>query len=319
MIYIIVGLIIAIIVFITIFIISLKMHNKLFNHRFVKGEYIKYYTFEEFNLSEDIVDIKCHNEIIKGFIYSNNNYDHNKVIIYTHGMYADHYAYMQDIGYLAQKYLVISFDMLGVSLSGGKTLKSLSNAVESLDYVIKYVKDNYKNKEIYLIGHSWGAYATLSCLKYHSDIKGVVALSPFITRKNALKDLLKTKILTPFILLIDSIKGGKYSNVNIIKNLNKYKGKVLIISSLDDNVINYRENTLYLMNKFNNFNYIIENNKSHNPQYTTSSVERLNTFLSNIAKLSGDELIDYMKNTNYHSLGEVDNNIMDKIIDFIND
>lgn len=311
-------LLVILIIIITLFIISLKVHNKLFNHRFEKNEYVKYYTYEEFNLNETKIDIKVNKETIKGFIYTSNYYDSNKIVIYTHGFFSNHYAYMQDIAYLARYYIVISFDILGVSESSGKNLKCFANATKSLDYVINYVKNNYKNKEIYLIGHSWGAYATLSALKYHKDIKKVVAISGFISRKNAIKSLIKShKILIPFIHIIDSLKCIKYSLVNIITNLKRYRGNVLIISSIDDSVINYKENTLYLKNKFKDFNYIIETNKSHNPQYKKESVDRLNVFLNNINKLKGSELINYMKNTNYHLLGELDNNIMDNIVEFI--
>ena len=76
-------------------------------------------------------------------------------------MLSDQNSYLQDIEYFCRNnYQVFGFDYIGVSSSTGKNIKGLGNSLKSLDIVISYLKLNYPNKDIYVVGHSWGGYAT---------------------------------------------------------------------------------------------------------------------------------------------------------------
>lgn len=316
-IYIIVGIFI---VFLILFLISYLFHNSIFGKRFIVDPKIRYYTKEEYNLNAESIHIKCKKETLVGSIYSYDNPKKNKIIIFAHGMFSSTKAYIQEIEYLCRNgYLVVGFDYIGTDLSSGKSLGSLSNGIKSLDYAIRYIKEEYKNYEIILVGHSWGAYNCLNVTMFHPDICCVVASSPFASMNRLLKGMLP-KILWWMIIyfkLIEFLKAGKYSFTNSKKALKRFKGKVLILHSIDDSVVKYKYNTQYLKNKFKDINYIILNDRAHNPTYTTNAVKLLGKYADDLKKLEADKVDEYKDNTDYHRLGELDDLIMNKIVKFI--
>ncbi|MCR5350753.1 MAG: lysophospholipase, partial [Acholeplasmatales bacterium] len=201
--YIILGIVgLLILLNIILFLIVLKSYNKIFNTRFEPSPLVKYYEASEYNLDSKKIEIKCENETIRGNIYTHGNYDENKIIVFVHGMNACKDAYMQEIGTLCQNgFMVLGFDHIGVYESTGK-LKGISSSVRTLDYVINYVKNNeeLKDKDIYVVGHSWGAYATINIVKYHKDIKGIVALAPFVNVSSFLRYSMNRK--NPLVILM---------------------------------------------------------------------------------------------------------------------
>ena len=317
--YIILGIIgFLILLNIVVFLIVLKSHNKIFNTRFTPSPLVTYYDAKEYNLDSKKIEINCDNEIIRGNIYTCGDYDKNKIIIFCHGMNACKEAYMQEIGTLCQNgFMVLGYDHLGVNESDGK-LKGISASIKSLDYVINYVKknDELKNKDIYVVGHSWGAYATINIVKYQKDIKGIVALAPFVNVSSYLRYSMKMK--NPFIILmiklIELIKFGKYADCDGLKSLEEYDGKVLLIQST-----NYNYAVGFLKNNLKDkCEYIILEDRLHNPDYKAEAVKYLNEFMSNIKKYKGKELEEYFKKQDFHKMGELDMNVMKNIINFIN-
>ncbi len=322
--YIILGIIgLLIIINVIIFLIVLKSHNKMFNTRFMPSPLITYYDAKEYSLDSKKIEINCDNEIIRGNIYTYGDYDKNKIVIFCHGMNACKEAYMQEIGTLCQNgFMVIGYDHLGVNESDGK-LKGISASIKSLDYVINYVKkdEELKNKDIYVVGHSWGAYATINIVKFHKDIKGIVALAPFVNISSFLKHSMNMKnpLVILMVNLIEFFKFGKYADCDGLKSLKEYNGKVLLIQSTDDNIVNYNYALRYLKDNLGDkCEYIILNDRLHNPDYKAEAVKYLSEFVSNINNYKGKELEEYFKKQDFHKMGELDDTIMKDIINFIN-
>ena len=311
------------IVFIILFLLiclaeAFKKHKKIFGSHFYVSSLIKSYTIDDFNISEIKDNIVSMKDEISTYLYSNKDIKSDKIIIFSHGMYSDHRSYLQEIGYLVNNgFLVLAYDSLGYGASGTNSIKGFGNNTKSLDIVIKYVKTKYPQFDIYLIGHSLGAYATLSVLKYHNDIKKICVLSPFVSYYKELKNMTQTRFLSFFVYIIDLFKNGKYACINTKKILTKYKGEALVISSKDDSIISFN-NTKYLMDNFKDFNYIIEETKDHNPDYTNDAVKKLKEFRKNLSILKDQELVNYMNHLDFKKLGELDFKIMNQIVDFLN-
>lgn len=318
MIYLLVCIIFIILFILICLVVAYTKHKNIFGSHFYVSDLIKSYTIDDFNINETKNTIVNGKDKISTYLYSKKDTRSDKIIIFSHGMYSDHTSYLQEIGYLVNNgYLVLGYDALGYGASDTSSIKGFGNNTKSLDIVIKYVKTKYLESKIYLIGHSLGAYATLSVLKYHNDIEKICVLSPFVSYYKELKNMTKTKFLSLFVYIIDIFKNGKYACINTKKVLTKYKGKVLVISSKDDSIINFN-NTRYLMDNFKNYNFIIEETKDHNPDYTNDAVKKLKEFRYNLTILECEELIDYMKHQDYKKLGELDSKIMDQIVDFLN-
>ncbi len=312
-------LIILICVFLCLFILFIlgkRKHDQIFGARFEVSPLIDSYKEEDFNLEKKTFKILCKKEVISSFYYYNDNSNKDNIIIFSHGMYSDHTSYMQEIGYLVNNgFSVFTYDALGYGKSSGKSTKGFGNNIKSLDYVINFVEQNFKYKHIYLFGHSLGSFASLNVLKYHNNIDEVLVLAPFVSYYKELKNLTKAKWLAPFVYLVDLFKNKKYALCNTKQILKKYNKDLFVISSEDDSIINV-DNTLYLENNFKNFQFLILNNKDHNPDYTDEAVKKLKDFRTNLGVLKGDELIKYMKSLNFRKLGELDKNIMEIIVNY---
>ena len=307
------------------FVIAKISHNQFFNYHYEADPDIPLYTAEEFNVSKDKVEFKEGKNTLRGYLYHKGEYDDNKIIIYAHGMFSNHNSYLQDICYLAEKgYLVLGFNYLGVSDSDGKNLKGFGSSIEGVDAAIKYIKSNdeLKNKDIYVVGHSWGGFAACNIVKFHPEIKGIAALAPFVSTYSIVKNTLPKQIrfITPMVVLIDDICCGKYSRCNSIKSLNSYKGKALLIQSTDDYIIDYNKSGIGLIkNKTTNknINYLTEENKGHQPHYTIEGVKLMREFEAKARTLRGEELKEYKGQCDFHKMGELDPRVMDKIVEMI--
>lgn len=317
--FIIIGIILFLsIISLTIYLVIAKKYNGQFNHRQELNPLVKSYTKDDYNLLEEKIIIPYKNDNIVGYLYNLDNYDSNKLIIFCHGFFSTKEAYIQDVGYLCQNnYQVFLYDSFGTNESSSN-LESFGSFMKALDIVINYFNnnDNYKNKEIYIVGHSLGAYSAGNIVKIHKQIKGICLLAPLYSIYDIIYSRLNNKLLTNICLNIDNKNSNGYSKYNLHDSLKDYKGKILIIHSLDDNIIN----TNYVKDKLkdlDNIEYITVNNRLHNPEYKIEAVNKLNQFVSELSKVNPNDYSEFYSKQDFKSMGELDNNIMDKIVEFL--
>lgn len=309
------------IIFIILIIIVYAVHNKLFNKRYIPLD-IDSYTAEEFNLSCEKIEVEYKKKMIRGYFYSLDGYDNDKLIIFAHGMDSSKESYMQEIGYFAQNgFLVLGFDYLGTNESDG-VLKGFGNSLLSLDTVIKYLKNNdkYKNKELYVVGHSWGGYATLNIVKYHKDIKGIIAMAPAVSLYKIFRgSYLKQNVLVTLLIeLVELFKLGKYSLCNGAKSLKKYNGKVMVLQSKNDNVVRFDSSLGYVKNMVGDkAEYLVVDGRYHNPDYKKEAVDKLMAFYKEFGQTPKDKYSELFAKSDFRAMGELDPEIMDKLIEFI--
>jgi len=308
-------------IFIIMFIITYKIHSKMFNKRFTPPA-IDSYTSEEFGLEAKRLEVNYKGKVIRGYFYSKGEYDKNKLLIFAHGMESSKESYIQEIAYLAENgFQVIGFDYFGTNESDGK-LMGFGNSLLSLNVVINYLKNNeeYKNKELYIVGHSWGGYATTNIVKYHKDIKGVVALAPAVSLYKIFRgSYLKQNILvTLLIWLVECVKLGKYSLCNGAKSLKKYDGKIMVIQSKNDSVVSFESSLGYIEKKIGNkAEYVVMEDRFHNPDYKKEAVDKLMKLYQDIANTSQDKLPELFAKQDFRAMGELDPVVMDKIVNFV--
>ena len=145
-------------------------------------------------------------------------------------------------------------------------------------------------------------------------------MSPFISIYSCINKFVPKglRFLTPFLYLADISKNGKYSLLKTKNSLKSNKGKVLFLASIDDPMVPYENNTGYIKKLYPNLNYIIVNNKGHNPNYKEEAVKKLQKFQNDIKAVPSDKITEFMNSINFHELGELDTSVMDKLIEFIN-
>lgn len=317
--YIILGLFgLFLLYFIISYVISKKLHNAFFSGHYYDDKRINYYNKEEYGLLFKSLEINVEGSIIRGGLYNYSSYDNSKIFIVCHGMWSGVSAYMQDVEFFCKRgYQVLAMNYEGTNNSDGN-LNGLGNSLRCLDYIINYVKNNdeLNNRDIYVYGHSWGGFATLNIPYYHKDIKGILSISPFISIKQCMKGLLPKGLwfIIPVYKLIELNKTKKYSLANAYKSLSKFKGNIVILHSRNDKVVKFKYNTNKLMKKLNNASYLIVDDRDHNPHYSLSSVLALREYSEKVSKMSQEEATLFMKTVNFHSLGELDYDLLDKAL-----
>ena len=272
------------------------------------------------------IDFIHKKKTLRGFLFSKEIKYPNKLIIFCHGMYSTHENYIQEIASLVNLgYLVLGFDYYGVGISDGKNTLGIGNSLSSLNSLMNYIKNDKElsTKDIYVIGHSWGGYATTNIVKYHKEIKGIIGISPLISLKLIILNNTKglSRIILPFYMLIDIFNCGKYSIANGLKSLRDYNGKIMLIQSKDDPVIKYDYSVGLIKEKLKNKNikYLIFNNRLHNPTYTDNAINVMRKYSNDIINLKGKELKEYNRSFNFKEMGEIDTSVYDAIMGFINE
>ena len=255
--------------------------------------------------------------ILRGRFYFKDNLENNNLIVFCHGYGAGHEAYLTEIDYYINKgFTCIGFDYSGCKLSDGLTshfgasvqnLNSLYNYLEEIDFI--------KDKNLYLWGHSWGAYTALIGSKL-AKVKKVVAFCPFNKPQNLIEKqsgkFIKgfSKFLIPFRWIFYKVKYGKNTNEASYKTINKTLKPALIIFGEKDQVIGKIN---YNFNK--NVTTILCKDKAHNPYNSVQAEEYLNQTISEFYTCK--DKLEFLSKVDYKKITEQDLDILQKTIDFL--
>ena len=307
------------------FFLAFLIHRKTFGKRWEPDSIVKYYEKEDFiGLVAEKVEIPTAKGLLRGFFYKYPTKSKEKILVFAHGMWGSHRAYLQEIELLAQAgFIVLGFDYFGTESSDGKNILGLANSLKSLDCAICYVKKSFPNRRIYVMGHSWGGFAASSIAKFHPDLAGIVSMSGFISSRMIFKHLLPKPIhfVIPFLILLDSIKCGGYSYTKVVRVLKSSKVPTLILHSRDDTMVPYLSSTAVVQRKVLNqkIYYHIVDGKRHNPDYKKEAFDYAIEVQKELLQMkTAEERLEYRKTINYHKLGEIDLDVFGVITDFLN-
>ena len=137
---------------------------------------------------------------------------------------------------------VISFDYTGCYTSEGKTFGGYTQAVYDLDSVLSWCDEakQFRERPVYLFGHSLGGYAVTAVLNYPHRVAAVVSASGFDNAKEQWETSLKRFtgptyfLIKPINLLFIHFKYGADKNLSAVSGINNMQVPVLVISAEDD-------------------------------------------------------------------------------------
>lgn len=303
---------------------SKKIYDKIYAVREDGKPFLKYFSVEDYdNLLTKNFSIKTSdNETINGKYIYKENYNLNSLIIFVHGMGAGYQAYMQEINYLVNSgFKVLAYDAVGTFSSTGTSIKGFLENISNLDDVLNYLENDeqFRNIDIYLIGHSLGGYGVGAILNLHKNIKKAVILSAPLSVSAAFKEHIPSKIVANNFIKIEKEKFSKYFNLNILDGINNSKTKVALFYSTNDPLVNFEKNFNYLKSniKRNDVLFYEVNNKGHNPTYTEESSKKLNDLFKKVHKFSSmEEKVNYTKDLDFKEFCQLDEEVMQEIISF---
>lgn len=185
-------------------------------------------------------------QMLVGYRYSKTEQDIKGLVVISHGLGAGQNQYMNVADYFTSNgYLVFAYDCTGNDASEGDDVGGLPQGVIDLDYALRYVKSvpEYKNLDIVLFGHSWGAYSAGCVLNYHPDVKAVVMVSGMNRSSDMLeyqgKDMIGNimTLALPFVNAYERLKFGTYASATAMDGFDSSEAGVMVIHSQDDEVV----------------------------------------------------------------------------------
>ncbi len=140
------------------------------DYTLMAGEYSYERVKDRLRRSE--VKFKSGKNILTGYYYPSRR--KRGLVIITHGIRSGADDYIPMAEYLVKNgYCVFSYDVTGTYSSEGTSTVGMCQSLIDLESAIKFVsrEEPYKKLPLYLIGHSWGAYATGAVLNLCRGIK----------------------------------------------------------------------------------------------------------------------------------------------------
>lgn len=309
--------------------------RNLFNRCDDNGS-IFYFSEKDFKdlRSEEFEFLSSKKDVLKGKFYYYDNYKPNRLIIFDHGMGGGHLSYFREIELLAKNgFKVFSYDHTGCMQSEGVSTNGFAQSLSDLNDCISTIKqlEEYKDYSISVVGHSWGAFSTMNIVKYHDDIKSIVAMSGFISIDAILKQTFSGLLRGIYkeAYALEKKSNPDYIDSCAIDSLKNYHGNALIIHSMDDKVVKgkYHFNVLKEKLKDNkNISFLSTNNKNHNPNYTVDAVKYKDYFFKQYQKAlkkkglqSDEQKQKFIAKFDWYRMTTQDMNLWNHILNVLNE
>ena len=273
---------------------------------------------------------------LKGYYYEAT--ESKGLVVVVHGFKSGSDDYLPITQYLVEHgYNVFSYDCTGTYDSEGESNIGMCQSLVDLDRTIAYIQktEPYASQPLFLLGHSWGGYASSSVLALKSGIQACALIAPMyngytiMTEKGEQyvgKIALTSK---PVFNAYQKLLFHGYTNQNGVKGINSVDIPVLIAQGIDDKTITYdgQSITAHKSEITNpNVHYYIGKGLQGSHDGIWHSKEALlyqNEVESELKlmqiekgeKLSRDEKAEYYKTVNHKLYSAVNTDLMKQVID----
>lgn len=308
------------------------------DYSLVAGEYC----FERVShkLSREKISFLSNSVRLQGYYYEVKG--SKGLIVLSHGMHAGADDYLpMTLFFVKNGYSVFSYDYKGTHESDGESTVGMCESLVDLDHALAFLESDkrFSNKKLFLVGHSWGAYATASVLSLHrvsacACIAGFNSGYTLILEKGYqyAGELADKGVPKVFLEQYQKKLFGKYINFSAVKGINSGNTPVLIAHGVDDKVIGYNHQSIHARrSEITNPNvtyYIGEGlNGGHDSiWHSAESVEYQNWFkqlLKTEKKEKGRDLTDdekrnLYKKVNHELYSEINKELFSEIINLFN-
>ncbi len=309
-----------------------NMFKGMMHTRCDDTETVFYFSAEDFpGLTKEPYSFKASaGHTLQGYVYSYDAPIPNRLIVFDHGFGGGHRAYMKEIEMLCgHGYTVLAYDHTGCMESGGETPNGFGQSLCDLNDCITTVKgdDRFAGYDISVMGHSWGAFSTLNISALHPEISHIVAMCGFVSVEEIVGTFFSgiLKGYRSAIMKLEKESNPIFSEYNAVKSLSESSVKALLIYSEDDKMcrkVHYDILYSALKDK-KNIDFLLVNNKGHNPNYTEDAVKYLGEFGAARAKLArkknatGEEKAAFVASYDWKRMTEQDTAVWEKIFEHL--
>ena len=183
---------------------------------------------------------------LQGYLYGAENT--KGLVVVSHGMGGGAENYFSESMYFVEHgYQVFCYDNTGCYQSEGKNCVGLPQSVIDLDAALDYIEsqERFLGLPVYLLGHSWGAYAVTSIFNYEGhDIAASVSVAGFndpatmvIEWSNDMMGKPLTFLLRPYLYIYQKLLFGGVFGYTAVGGINSTDTPVLLIHGDADTTI----------------------------------------------------------------------------------
>ena len=259
------------------------------------------------------------------FRYRYENYDPAKLVVFCHGLGAGHTAYLAEIEYLCKNGLqVLTLDYTGCDKSGGDGMLSVNRPTRDVIELLDFVKPA---EELSVVGHSLGGYTALNVIRMVDRVKRGVIISGFLYSKQMLGHFIKNRLIHYLVERVERKNDPAIACADNGKYLKHTTDRLLFIASEDDPMVPFSIGAGLAQTLGNDkLEFLIEQNKKHNPTYTAEALafmqESFGTFNRLVAegKLPTlEEKQAFFADRPAAKMTAQDPRVMDAVVKFIKD
>ncbi|MCQ2613635.1 MAG: lysophospholipase [Treponemataceae bacterium] len=193
---------------------------------------------------------------LNGWVYNAEN--PKGTIVFAHGIGGGHENYISLIlGMVDRGWQVFAYDATGSCSSEGEGTVGLVQSALDLDKALTFAENDPELSAlpIFVMGHSWGGFASAAVLNFKHDVKAVVSMSGYY---KATAQLLESSrdmfggwayLLQPFVAMSNFFTFGKYAGLSAVDGINKAGIPVLVTHGTDDEIIGFDTSSIISQQK----------------------------------------------------------------------
>ena len=240
-----------VILILSYFVVGYIITSKEMAKNFGRGDYPDksksatwFYEHYENEYPREEVSFKSGENTLKGFIYGMDN--DKGLIVFAHGIGGGHESYISMLTQLVDcGWRIFTYDCTGSGYSEGESSVGLAQSVIDLDNALTYAEgdERLNSLDTFVLGHSWGGYASAAILNFDHDIKAVVSMSGYNTPFEELTERCDSmfggwgKLIYPLIWIYNKAEFGSNSSYSAVDGINKSGIPVLIVHGNKDEII----------------------------------------------------------------------------------
>lgn len=237
---------------------------------------------------------------LKGYLYFYDTPIADRIIVFEHGFFGGHSSYMKEIEMLCKHgYLVLGYDHTGCMESGGENPNGMSQSLCDLNDCINTLKNDkeFCNMDISVVGHSWGGFSTMNISAFHPEISHIVVISGFVSVKHLVNSFFSgiMKGYRKAVMKLERESNPNFVDCNGVQSLSNSKAKILLIYSSNDSMCKKNPHYDILKEELSdrtNIEFLLVDNKGHNPNYTEDGVKYLAEYSSRLNKLASKKKLE---------------------------
>ncbi len=193
---------------------------------------------------------------LEGWIYEAVN--PKGTIVFAHGIGGGHENYISLIlGMVDRGWQVFAYDATGSCASEGDGTVGLVQSALDLDKALTFAENDpeLSGLPLFVMGHSWGGYASAAVLNFRHDVKAVVSMSGYY---KATAQLFETShamfggwayLLQPFVAVANFFTFGRYAGLSAVDGINKSGIPVLVTHGTEDEMIGFDTSSIISQQK----------------------------------------------------------------------